>query len=145
MRSTGTSATGVTAAPRPVTDEQVDTERASNRSESESPGVRPALSTTAWATPLWLPGYQQAMARTHGVAAAPEGTTLERSIITTGEGSHWPEQRLIEVHSRYFEGESEVSTENDDRLVAISHHRAASVQPGPWPGPRRPSRAAFQR
>jgi metallophosphoesterase (TIGR03767 family) len=47
------------------------------------------LSTAAWATPLWLPGYQQAMARTNGIAAAPEGTTLERSIITTGSGPYF--------------------------------------------------------
>jgi metallophosphoesterase (TIGR03767 family) len=47
------------------------------------------LSTAAWAAPLWLPGHRQALARTMDIAQAPAGTTLERSIITAGDGPYF--------------------------------------------------------
>ncbi|MBS3940542.1 MAG: TIGR03767 family metallophosphoesterase [Actinobacteria bacterium] len=47
------------------------------------------LGAATWASPMWLAGHRQALAATHGVAVAPAGTTLERSLITTGEGPYF--------------------------------------------------------
>jgi metallophosphoesterase (TIGR03767 family) len=47
------------------------------------------LSTAAWAGPLWMPGYREAMARTLDTVTSPAGTTLERSVLTTGPGPYF--------------------------------------------------------
>ncbi|MBW3657518.1 MAG: TIGR03767 family metallophosphoesterase [Actinobacteria bacterium] len=47
------------------------------------------LSTAAWAGPLFVPGHREAMARTRDTVTAPAGTTLERSILTTGTGPYF--------------------------------------------------------
>ncbi|MGH3443643.1 MAG: TIGR03767 family metallophosphoesterase [Nitriliruptorales bacterium] len=47
------------------------------------------LSAAAWTTPLWTPATRRAMAQTRGTAAHPQGTTLERTIVTTGDGPYF--------------------------------------------------------
>lgn len=47
------------------------------------------LGAATWASPLWLPGHRQALAATHDMAVAPAGTTLERSLVTTGDGPYF--------------------------------------------------------
>ncbi len=47
------------------------------------------LSSAAWASPIWMPGYRAAMAQTNATVSNSAGTTLERSIITTGDGPYF--------------------------------------------------------
>ncbi|HEX9767149.1 MAG TPA: TIGR03767 family metallophosphoesterase [Nitriliruptorales bacterium] len=69
------------------------------------------------------------------VAPGIRGITLDTTSPASSEGSiddaqlAWLEQRLIEVHSRYYDqGGTETTTGNADQIVVIfSHHRPASM------------------
>ncbi|MDX1620165.1 MAG: TIGR03767 family metallophosphoesterase [Nitriliruptorales bacterium] len=74
---------------------------------------------------------------TFDVAESILGITLDTTSPASSEGSigqtqlDWLEERLIEVHSHYFDADgNEQTTGNDDRLVIVfSHHRPASMVP----------------
>jgi metallophosphoesterase (TIGR03767 family) len=79
-----------------------------------------AMTGAAYAAPLWVPGYRKAMAQTNAVAVNPELTTLERSIVTSGEGPYfrlaygppWPIQVRADLH--------EPQLGRDDRRVPLA-------------------------
>lgn len=76
---------------------------------------------------------------TFEVAPGITGITLDTTAPAASEGAFgvtqaaWLEERLQEVHSRYFEeGGTEATTGNDDELVIIfSHHRPSSINQTP--------------
>lgn len=76
---------------------------------------------------------------TFEVAPGVLGITLDTTAPAASEGAFgvtqaaWLEERLQEVHSRYFEeGGTEATTGNDDQLVIIfSHHRPSSINQTP--------------
>lgn len=71
------------------------------------------------------------------LAEGARGIVLDTTSPRLSEGSigqaqlTWLEQRLIEVHSRYYDDAgNEVRTGNDDHLVVlVSHHPARAMQP----------------
>ena len=79
-----------------------------------------AVAATTWASGLWLPGTALASDRTLATAAAPEGTTLARSLlpgdgdgwVRFSEGPGWP----IEVRAELAEPERD----REDRREALA-------------------------
>jgi metallophosphoesterase (TIGR03767 family) len=83
-----------------------------------------AVAATTWASGLWLPGSALARERALAMAASPEGTTLERSLlpgdgdgwVRFSEGPGWP----IEVRAELAEPKRD-REERREALATIVH------------------------